>query len=95
MRRTAKIMAAVAIAIASVVGHASAQDTHGSGGTQADGTTQNGVTSYTFTDGSDVQGGHYGPDGTTVQGTLRSRRDTLIHPRLHFMDAMLKSVENL
>jgi len=93
MRRMAKILAAAAIVTASAVGHAHAQDTERSGAPAPAGDRS--VTSYTFTDGSDVHGGHYGPDGSSVHAVLRARRDTLVHPRAHYVDRLLASVENL
>ena len=53
------------------------------------------VTSYTFTDGSAVEGGRYNPSEDLVRGQTRRRRDTLVRPRTHYVNEMLKSVENL
>jgi len=52
------------------------------------------VTEYTFGDHS-VDGGPTGPDGSIIRPRLRTRRDTLIQPRVHYVNEMLKSVETL
>lgn len=53
------------------------------------------VTSYEFTDGSDVRGGRYSPDDALIRIRDRRRRDTLVRPRPHYINEMLKSVENI
>ena len=53
------------------------------------------VTSYTFDDGSAVEGGRYNPSESLINGRTRRRRDTLVHPRTHYVNEMLKSVENI
>ncbi len=52
------------------------------------------VTRFTFDDHR-VDGGPTGPDGTMIRPRLRTRRDTLIQPRVHYVNEMLKSVETL
>lgn len=52
------------------------------------------VTEYIFGDHA-VEGGTLGPDGSMIPVHLRSRRDTLIQPRVHYVNEMLKSVETL
>lgn len=51
-------------------------------------------TEFTFDD-DDVLGNTVAPDGTGVWGRTRSRRTSLVRPRLHFVPEMLKSVETL
>lgn len=92
MRRMAKILAAAVMAVA-FAGTALAQD-HESAGNGRSSSDAN-VTNYTFTDGSDVHGGPVGPDGSQIRSVLPKRKDTLIHPRMHYVDRLLASVENL
>ena len=94
MRRTAKMMAAAAIAVAALSGHARAQD-HETARTATSGSAANNVTTYEFPDGSDVQATPLGPEGSGISVVRRTRRDTLVHPRMHFMDKLLTSVETL
>lgn len=89
MRRTAKILAAVAIVLATVAGRARAQDTTDATTTRSDGTR---VTEYTF-EASSVHADPVGPDGAVVMGARRHRRDTLVHPRAHYIDRLLESVD--
>jgi len=83
-----KLTATLALTLAGatlMTGTALAQDTR----TRADATR---VTEYRFDDHA-VGGGTRGPDGDSIRSILRSRRDTLIQPRVHYVNEMLKSVE--
>lgn len=84
-----KLTAALALTLAGatlMTGTALAQET------RATRTNRNEVTEFTFGDHA-VGGGTHGPDGTTVHGARARRRDTLIQPRVHYVNEMLKSVE--
>ena len=52
------------------------------------------VTEYQFDDHA-VTGGTQGPDVSGISVLRRTRRDTLIQPRVHYINEMLKSVETL
>jgi len=84
-----KLSAALALTLAGAMlmtGTALAQDT------RSDRTHPDEITRFTFDDHA-VGGGTHGPDGTTVHGARPRRRDTLIQPRIHYVNEMLKSVE--
>ena len=49
---------------------------------------------YTFGDHR-VDGGGSGPEMSGINVRVRTRRETLIRPRLHYVNEMLKSVETL
>jgi hypothetical protein len=86
-----KLAAALALTLAGatlMAGTALAQET------RATRTNRNEVTEFTFGDHA-VGGGTRGPDGDSIHSRLRTRRDTLIQPRVHYVNEMLKSVETL
>ena len=88
MTMTNTLAAALAVTLTAatlLTGTALAQDTR----TRADATQ---VTEYRFDDHA-VGGGTRGPDGDSIRSRLPTRRDTLIQPRIHYVNEMLKSVE--
>ncbi len=88
MKMKNKLTAALALTLAGatlMTGTAVAQDTR----TRAESTQ---ITEYRFDDHA-VGGGTHGPDGDSIRSRLRTRRDTLIQPRVHYVNEMLKSVE--
>ena len=52
------------------------------------------VTRYEFEDHA-VDGTGQGPNMSGIQVLLHARRDTLIQPRVHYVNELLKSVETL
>jgi len=70
----------------SLVPAASAQDTRG---------RSSEVEVMDFLDGDQVTGTLEGPLGELIQLRTHGSRQTLIRPRAHFQQEMLKSVENL
>jgi hypothetical protein len=94
---TMKKMFAAALALTLASGSLSAGSAlaqqPGSGGsrTATDGAQ---VTRYEFEDHA-VDGAGQGPNMSGINSLLHSRRDTLVQPRVHYVNELLKSVETL
>lgn len=93
MKKTFAVALALTLAVGSLtLGSALAQQPGNEHPRAAQGGTQ--VTEYTFGDHA-VSADTLGPDGLVVPTRLRTRRDTLIQPRVHYVNEMLKSIETL
>lgn len=91
-----KLAAALALTLAAsmlTTGGALAQQP-GAGRERAPTRSGSEVTTFTFGDHA-VGGDTEGPNMSGINVRRRTRRDTLIQPRVHYVNEMLKSVETL
>ena len=86
----AVIAAALSLALSAFAMTASAQDTNGRRQAQHVPDEQ-----YDFADGSDVGGTLRSPLGDIIQAGRGHRTTSLVRARMHFVNEMVKSVENL
>lgn len=92
MKKT--LAAALALALTFVMGASALAQEPGGAGQRPPANGGAPVTEYRFDDHA-VSGGTQGPDVSGISVLRRTRRDTLIQPRVHYINEMLKSVETL